>query len=844
MRAAARVRAVLVLSGALGAVWACNVARNTGGVTQDTTRPTLSLTTVADTQPIASGLTFSISASDNLTLRLVRLTYTGGYVAGPVDTTFTGTVPSASFSRSITFPANSGAGGQVRIVGRAVDGAGNFTEDTLFIFLSNVQSLQVLLVQPAPGAVASNGKSLPIQVIAVHNAGIRKIGFQVAPAASVSNPTGTDSVQFAIPLQDSVNLTDTVTVNASSGTFSVVGFAEDSAGRRGTTSPVTVTVQSAATDNTPPSVAHVVGKRVEVSDSVQVHATDPSGITWIGVRTATVGGTLLRFDTVNVGGALTDVSRSFGLNLAALVTTFPTDIVVQGYACDAATVRNCAFSQVGAVPGAATKADTASVVAGVTRPLPQGGTIADAIFNRNDSTLYLTNPALSRVEIFQVANTSFVAAGIPTAGPSPWGIALWPRDTLGNYGDTIVVANAGGTELSVIDVRPGVRQLVWRQDLPNFLIERYKTVSVGAGLWTAEIEVFDVSDRPQYLATVCRTAGTSACATDSIFALYSTTPTVSSTSPFNGRATLRLEKLINSKNPALLFGHLFWEIGTTTQGSTSDTLRIEMRRGQPYNQSQVVLSACAGINVDINTFGLGDTTFARNSGNFTHAFFGEGGNVTAQFARVMAYSTRDSLLHGAQRNIPFCFTSPDTSHVNPTTFRGPTDGGDNDRDFGMSPGVDVSDFISNTGVKVSAVATNFNGGTNVVRADSVYYLDEGLRLKGTSPAPTGAPGMDMNYNHAFLAGDPGTPTFNGSLNPNDRLLFAARPDGNIDVFDTFFYAVVGSIPIRDPIIGPLRVARDAGGNQLLFGITAKGLVMVRLSTIANPFPAPPRAGAR
>ncbi len=837
MRAAARVRAVLVLSGAMAAAWACNVARNTGGVQQDTTRPTLSLTTVADTQSIASGLSFSVSASDNLTLRLVRLTYTGGYLAGPVDTTFTGTVPTATFGRSITFPANSGAGGSVRIVGRAVDGAGNFTEDTLFIFLANVQSLQVLLVQPSPGAVASNGKSLPVQVIAVHNAGIRKIGFQVAPAAAVSNPTGTDSVVYSIPYQDSVNITDTVTVNASSGTFAIVGFAEDSAGRRGTSNAVTVTVQSAATDNTPPSVAHTVGKRVEVSDSVQVHATDPSGITWIGIRVATVGGTLLRFDTLNVGGALTDVSRGFGLNLAALVVTFPTDIVVQGYACDAATARNCAFSQVGAVPGGAAKIDTASVVAGVTRPLPRGGAIADAIFNKNDSTLYLTNPSLSRVEIFQVANTSFVAAGIPTAGPSPWGIALWPRDTLGNYGDTIVVANAGGTELSVIDVRPGVRQLVWRQDLPNFLIERYKTVSVGAGLWTAEIEVFDVSDRPQFLATVCRTAGTNACATDSIFALYSTTPTISSTSPFNGRSTLRLEKLINTNNTALLFGHLFWEIGTTTQGSTSDTLRIEMRRGQPYNQTQVVLSACAGVNVDLATFGLGDTTFARNSGNFTHAFFGEGGNISAQFARVMSYTTKAPLIHGAP-TAAFCFTSPDT------TASGPVDAGDNDRDFGMSPGVDVSDFISNTGVQVTAIATNFNGGTNVVRADSVYYLDEGLRLKGTSPALTGAPGMDMNYNHAFLAGDPGTPTFGGSGNPNDRLLFAARPDGNIDVFDTFFYAVVGSIPIRDPIIGPLRVARDVAGNQLLFGITAKGLVMVRLSTITIPFPAPPRAGAR
>jgi hypothetical protein len=115
-------------------------------------------------------------------------------------------------------------------------------------------------------------------------------------------------------------------------------------------------------------------------------------------------------------------------------------------------------------------------------------------------------------------------------------------------------------------------------------------------------------------------------------------------------------------------------------------------------------------------------------------------------------------------------------------------------------------------------------------------LDEGLRLKGTSPAPTGAPGMDMNYNHAFAAGAGGTPPFGGTGNPNDRLLFSARPDGNIDAWDTFFYASVGTVPVRDPIIGPLRVARDASGNQLLFGVTARGLVTLRLPTVVNPFP--------
>jgi hypothetical protein len=174
-------------------------------------------------------------------------------------------------------------------------------------------------------------------------------------------------------------------------------------------------------------------------------------------------------------------------------------------------------------------------------------------------------------------------------------------------------------------------------------------------------------------------------------------------------------------------------------------------------------------------------------------------------------------------------------------------------DFGMSPGVNVSDFISNTGIRVQSVATNFNGRTNVVRADSIYYLDSSLRLKATSctlatnlaSCVTGAAGMDMNYFHDFSPGGSCTPNCGTGTNKDNRLLFAARPDPSIDVFDTFdggqllSAGVPVTIPIRDPIIGPFRVARDATG-QLLFGITASGLVMVRLPTLTNPNPAPPR----
>jgi hypothetical protein len=834
------------------AIWSCETTRNPGGIQRDVTPPAILLVnTAGDSQDIAGGLQFGIQAIDNLALKSISLRFSGGLIA-IADTNFTGQVKTYAVSRVLTFGSNSGVGGDIQIIGRATDGAGNFAEDTLSIFLSNVQALRVRLVVPSPGALASTGKGLPIDVIAVQNSGIAKIGFLVSPAGSVTNPTTppNDSLVFTPPFADSVEYVDTLVVVPSSGTFNVVGFAEDSAGRRGFTSVITVVIQSVATDNQVPVVAHRVGQRVEVDDTIHVRAQDPSAIAWMGFRVDT-NNAFMKFDSVYVGaGNLTDVTRHFTLGLQGL-PQLPRTIVVRGYACDAAVARNCSFTNsTTLIPSPPVRRsgtysappvhmapmaliDTVIVVAGVTRALPFGGRIADAIFNGNDSSLYLTNPSLGRVEVFQVANTSFVALGIPTAGPQPWGIALWPVDTLGNYKDTIVVANSGGTQLSVIDVRGAVRRLAWRQDLPDYLIETYRVLTAPL---SEEIRVFDVSDRPQYVATVCRVgASPPLCDADSVFAIYSTLPTASSSPPFTNRATLRMEKLIDSPDPAQLFSHLFWELaGDTTLSSTSrDTLRIEMRRGRPYNDQKVQLTACAGVTILIAAFGLGDSTYVRNSGNFTHAIVGEGGNISTAFARVMGYTTKAPLQHG-----------PGTTRACNTHVSGLVrDSGENHLDAGMTPAIDVSDFISNTGVSIHSIATNFNGGTNLVRADSIYFLDEGMKLKGTAEAPLGAFGMDMNYNHAFLAGDAGTPTFGGPGNPNDRIAFSARPDGNIDVWDTFFYGRIGGIVVRDPIIGPLRVARNrANTRQWLFGVTGAGVVMIELPVITNPLPVKPPWG--
>jgi hypothetical protein len=836
------------------AVWACETTRNPGGIQRDTQQPSITLTnTAGDTQPIANGLHFAVSAIDNLALKEIRLTFTGGLL-GVVDTFFVGTVKTYSASQTLTFPANSGAGGFIQIVGRAVDGASNFAEDTLTIFLSNVQALQVTLLTPQPGSIASQFRGIPVTVQALQTGGITKIGFLISPANAVSNPTTPPSDSLIIlGLPDTVTYTDTLIVQAATGTFQVIGFAEDSAGRRGFTNIVTVTIQSVANDVTPPQVSHKIGARVEVDDTVTVRATDPSAISWIGFRVDTGAGVLLKWDTVDVSaGNLTDVTRRASLNLGSVLppNVLPLSIVVRGYACDNASARNCSYTNTTTLlpsapaltapvsgPSRAANAlvDTVIVVNGITVPLAGASSIQDAIYNGNLRELYLTNPAFNRVDVFQVANTTFVAGGITTAGGQPWGIALWPRDTLGGYKDTIIVADAGGTYLGVINVGAGgPRQILWRQDLPNFLIETYK-VEVGTGGSVERITVHDVSDLPQYVATVCRPAtGGSACHADSVYALYSTAPTGSENDPFIGRATLRMEKLVNTTDPNLLFSHLFWEIATTAFTTGTDTLRIELDRGRRFGPPIVVLSACAGVTVKLAGMGLGDRTFARNSGNFTHAFFGEGGNIAADFARVMSYDARAQLLAGPS-TFATCFTGS-----------GQDDAGQNDVDFGMSPGINVSNFISNSGVKVVSVATNFNGLTNAVRADSIYYLDQDLFRKATSAAPPGpsplTPGMDMNYTHDFgpSGACPPTSTYcGGGTDKNARFIFAASPSGNIDVYDTYFGAFTSTIPVRDPITGPLRVAFDnVTGEQLLFGVTATGLLVLRLPPFINPLPAP------
>jgi len=771
------------------------------GFEADTQAPTVSIVkTAGDSMDVAKGVQFTVSARDNLGLKTISISLRGGLL---LDTavTFTSAVTSVDVAVNLPQGPNSTVGGRITIAATATDGNNNSATATDSIFVINLKALSVTLVKPTPGAITAPGKQLPIEVLATQVSGIRMVGWE---ALGVVNAK--DSAFYTLP--DTARFQDTLTIPAaaSPGSFQVSGFAVDSAGRRVGSSAVTVTVQTVLADSIGPVVTFSVGRRVEVRDSITVRAKDPSGIASVGWVARDVAGTVLGGKTTTLSGTLTDVSVTDNLNLALTAAQLPKLAIIKAFATDGA--GNTDSARVDTLRVTPVRADSITVVNGITKPLPAGGRVADAVFNRNQNRVYLTNIDLDRLEVFDVSDTSFKTP-IPV-GSRPWGIALWPRSaSAGTNADTVIVANSGGTDLSIVDVSLGQQRR--RHQLPIFRVQTvHSKVDPATGVINQEITEYTVSDRPQYVGVVCRGGGT--CkpgGAGDVVAVYSTTPTAGQTNPLPRRGTVRWENLTSATPQS----HLFWEQAGATFTSANDTLQLFVNRG-PSAPEELVLGALCGRVVNKQELGFLDTTFVRNSGNFSRVIIGEGGSSATPalaFARALTYDV--SL--GLQTNA--CGTQSEQV------------------DRGIAGALEVRSFIANTAIPVRSVGINFNGSVGLVRADSVYVLDQNLRLKGL--LSIGGPnfGMDLNYNHDF---DPNTGlSSSGSVTKDERVAFVASPDPQIDVFDTFYFGKVGSIPIRDPVIGPLRVAKLPSGEQILIGVTARGVVTVRLPAISNTFPA-------
>ena len=715
------------------------------------------------------------------------------------DTVFTSAVTDIQLPFTLFASRTVPPGTPVTITAEAIDGAGNSSGiDTLRMATGNLPPPDVRILSPFSGSSAVVGKSILVTVMGKAATKVMSLGL---------NSTGpvirNDSVLFSSPMLDSTTMQDTIAIpaNASPGTLTITPFLRDSLGQRTTGPSINILVQTAAQINSVPVVngycvgnsgfdnACGHGRRVEVTDTVHVEADDPSGISQLGYEVrSTPGGPIDDSATFVSNGQLTFQPHTFQMRLP--YTNFPTTAYIQVFAQNSNGVR--AYAK---LASGLDRIDTVTVVAGVTRVLPLGGQVADALYHAGKDRLYLTNIARNEVEVFNLADSSFKAPVI--VGSRPWGITAWPRDRNGTKGDTLLVANSGGTQISYVDLNAGTSGSgleVFRYMLPNIVLFTITTTtSATSGLPIRVRTKYDLSDRPQFIGATCRQVG--GVCTETLLT-YSTTPTPGQSPPFdllNG--SLRWENLTKGVTAAghsdSTTSHYFFEQAIGQTGARGDSLEILRFDADGVGQATLVpfidaITLQATV-VTINKLAFRDTTFVRSSGNFRRAVFGEGGSVIN--SRAMMFD--------ADRG------------YNPSFWW---------IDAGVSPPQDVTDFIANTSARMFGVAINFDGGLSAIRADSTYVLNPALRLMGILQTTNTNAGLDFHPQN----------TGNFSFPLNTRLAFAASSEPLIEIYDTNCYLRVGTIPIKDPIIGPITAALRPNGQLVLVGATARGVVIAQL----------------
>lgn len=775
-------RRVLVALGAALALGACDGDELIDPPFRDAVKPRV--TVAKGLSQSDTTLVMSVNATDNVGLKTIKVLIGGG-VAASYDTTFTSSIQTANLALTVRVPSSAPLGSTVTIQAIAIDGAKN-TSDTasLLMTVGNLEPPSTVITSPAAGSPVVSGKALVLSLSARARYKVKTLGYQITGAYNTR-----DSVQYGAPLRDSVAVLDTLTIPDSvrGAVITVTPFIVDSLNQRVLGNGVSYSVQNASNANTIPVVRAGVTARLEVSDTIFVEATDPVGISSLGYEVRTMAGQLIKADSVSSTGAFSTLVRTFQTRLP--VNTFPTRVTVTGFARNSNGRRDVVRFASGAI-----RLDTVDVVAGYTRPLPNGGEVADAIYFPRRDRLYLTNIERNQLEVYNLADSSFRQA--INVGSRPWGIAAWPRNRDGIMADTLVVANSGGTNLSYVDLNAGTTgREVFRYHLPN--IVAYSITTVKSELTDENITqrtIYDFSDRPQFIATTCTGGLVAGAPCQDVIVMYSTTPTPGQSLPFANRGTLRWENVTKRSS------HFFFEQAMGQTAGRADTLEIERFAAAGFGSDSLLLPARQtivtpngnfnySIVVRLDQLAFRDTTFVRGSGNFRRAVGGEGGPVLG--SRAIMY---DATM-GFDQSTPLPVI-----------------------DRGLSRPLDVTDFIANTFSRVQGVGINFDGELAAVKGDSTYIFDRTLRLQGILQSRSSGGGLDFHPQNRGLNSTP----------LNTRLAFVASSQPVIDIFDTYCYQKIASVPIRDPIIGPVRASIRPDGQIVLVAATIRGVTLVAL----------------
>lgn len=431
--------------------------------------------------------------------------------------------------------------------------------------------------------------------------------------------------------------------------------------------------------------------------------------------------------------------------------------------------------------------------------------VGDIVVDTLRGNLFLSNRLSNRLHVFQPA--AFNWAADVSVGSEPWGLHL------NRSGDTLLVANSGGTSVSYVTLNGTPREVVGRRlqtrntALFEFTVKEREGVPEDTIVDAARF--LDFSDRPQYTAQDNRG-----------LLLYSTRPT--SAAP---RGTVRVienrpgwtepETRILARIPKdLVYSERtvsvvnadsihFYEGGSIEvwdhePGFPERTIRSGIHR--PLDALRALTTTASDVEWrldaawELEAVSFADTTYVAAARDRSYIAFGDGGQP--EVGRVVLWEASTATI---------------------------------------SRRLTVADLVNNASERVRALELNRDGSLGLARgAFGTYFFSNDLRLRGTVPElQAGGGGVALHPDHP----DTPAPVASSAV----TLAFTMSGDRSIRILDTVHYGERGRIPLRDAISGPLRVTpplptdnggqgRNCSGSSCVvvkvFGVTAGGGVVV------------------
>ena len=459
-------------------------------------------------------------------------------------------------------------------------------------------------------------------------------------------------------------------------------------------------------------------------------------------------------------------------------------------------------------------------------PFPSGvQSVGDLVVDAAGQRLFLSNRGGHRVEVLNLAGTPAFGTAVPV-GSEPWGMSL------GRTGDTLIVANSGGTNVSFVPLRNATLQ----EDVPKrFRIPRARLYQVNFQVKidtvtsdtsrTIGLEYFTYADRPQYVAQDARgrllysAISTQAAPIGTIrlaewregWSTWESRFLFAQGSPTEG--PLSSNRAIEAGDSADIAianvdsVSLEFESAGPLRGPTGRIVIYDHVQGSP---GQIIVSPAldptdAVINIwsqgsDVIAYPnnlwsvpesveMADTTFVAASGDNNWIAFGESSDDRA--GRLILWSAADV-------------------------------------DGRLSRVEDIDDITNNTSDRFLGVGLNQDGSLGVARgAEATYFFSNDLRLQGlTRTAGAGGTGAALR---------------SSSTGPS-TLAFIGTGSGTVQILETTHYRRVGEIGVRAGIVGPLKAGPPLPGQTAcpadytqgpagcvvarVYGVTASGVLIL------------------